>query len=114
MGYFDKFSRTYRDHYDYLKKNLRTFFENLEHPDAKYCEGLIGAHGDKCYTAWDTWQEAGLHPYHGTAIYLLTYVRPYAQEVREYPEEGWVQPRDWVLANKDRFLPFLPPVEEPV
>lgn len=96
-------------HYDYLEKHLPSFFAAVGVGwDGN--AGIIRAHGDKAYGYKWEWEEGGLHFFHGVAIYLLTYVRPYDKESRETPK-GWVDPKVWVLENKDRFLPFLPPVE---
>ena len=97
------------NHYDYLEKHLPTFFQNLG-IDWERHRGVILAHGDKCYGYRQTWEKEGLHFFHGVAIYLLTYTHPFSQEVRGSPLI-WVSPRDWVLENKDRFLPHLPPIE---
>lgn len=100
----------YDSHYDYLNEHVFNFLEKCG-INAEWNGGIVGAHGDKAYGYRDKWERGGLHFYHGVAIYLLTYCRPYAQEVRE-TEHGWVDAGDWVLNNKDRFLPFLPPVPE--
>ena len=98
------------NHYDYLTKNIFPFLEKCG-VNPEWNGGIISAHGDKAYGYRYQWNENGLHFFHGVAIYLLTYCRPYSQEVRE-TENGWVDPGDWVLKNKDRFLKFLPPVED--
>jgi hypothetical protein len=94
-------------HYDYLDENLPTFFKKI---GILYKEGIISAYGDKAYSYRDKWQKGGLHFYHGVAIYILTYVRPFSKESRE-TINGWVDPGDWVLANKDRFIQYLPKVK---
>lgn len=98
----------FRSHYDYLEKHFETFLQVLGNTTGH--KGMIVAHGDKCYCYEDKWKKGGLHFYHGVAIYLLTYLRPWGHEVRE-TSKGWVDPGDWVLKNKDRFLPYLPSVE---
>lgn len=95
-------------HYDYLKEHLFPFMEKMG-VNIEWNGGIIGAHGDKAYGYRDEWKRAGIQFPHGVAIYLLTYCRPYALEVRE-TENGWVDPKQWVIDNKDRFLPHLPPV----
>ncbi len=96
-----------RSHYDYLKEVLPDFFEAC---GVSWDEnvGIITCHGDKAYGYRQKWEQGGLHFYHGVAIYLLTYCRPYANEVRETEDGEWVDVADWVLDNKDRFLKFLP------
>lgn len=98
-----------RSHYDYLDQHLPTFFKSLGIHWDSY-RGIIVAHGDKCSSYRQGWEKGGLHHYHGVAIYLLSYVHPFSLEVRD-TKEGWVDPWMWVLKNKDRFLPHLPPFE---
>jgi hypothetical protein len=95
------------NHYIWLDKNLPIFLDRLGVQE--YAPGLIRAHGDKCYSYKEIWKKGGLHFYHGVAIYLLTYCRPFYKEVRE-TELGWISPQDWVLGNKDRFISLLPPI----
>jgi hypothetical protein len=111
-----------KNHYDYLDKYFKTFFmlamentktiyTNLEGAQA----GLISAHGDKCYSYKNFWEQKGISFYHGTAIYLMTYVNPFSETVRQtrsyLPEGGhidsWVAPDEWVVANYEKFKPFL-------
>lgn len=96
-----------RSHYDYLNEHLMTFFKALGLPEW-YHEGMITAHGDKAYGYRYQWERGGLHFFHGVAIYLLSYCKPYSEETRE-TAAGWVDVGKWVLDNKDRFLPYLPP-----
>lgn len=91
-------------HYDYLREHVETFFDALK-VDGN--SGIIGAHGDKCYSYRDKFEEAGLTFGQGVAIYFLSYLRPYSKECRE-TKNGWVDAGDWVVKNKDRFLEFLP------
>jgi len=99
----------YKNHYVYLEKNIENFFEKIDLSREKAI-GLITAHGDKAYFYRKYWEDNGLHFYHGAIIFLLTYCRPYSEEVRE-TNHGWVDPFEWVLRNKNRFLPHLPPAE---
>jgi hypothetical protein len=70
-------------------------------------DGGIVAHGDKCYSYRSEWESKGIPFEHGVAIYLLTYLRPYSKEVRE-TSNGWVAPKDWVIANYHKFVNHLP------
>jgi hypothetical protein len=99
-----------KNHYTWLEANLKTFYENLG-IGAQYQPGIIGAHGDKAYSARSLFEENGIHFFHGVALYLITYERPYNMEVR-MTKDGWVDPFKWIIANKDRFLPFLPSIPE--
>jgi len=91
------------NHYDWLDENLPDVFKKAGiHID--YHQGVITAHGDKCYGYKSQWEEAGIPFEHGVAIYLLTYFNPYASEVRE-TENGWVEVGEWVAQNYKRFFP---------
>lgn len=93
-------------HYDYLRDHLPTFFDQLD-VGWEGNEGIIVAHGDKCYGYRERWADVGITFDHGTAIYLLSYVSPYAREVRD-TSDGWVDPGQWVIDNYDRFMTALP------
>lgn len=94
-------------HYTWLDNHFPAFLQSLG-IDPKMGAGLSVAHGDKCYGYKEQWEEAGLSFPHGVAIYLITHLAPYSREVRN-TDSGWVAPADWVIANKERFLPHLPP-----
>ncbi len=96
-------------HYDYLDRHLGAFFERVGLPAVR-ARGMGVAHGDKCYGYREGWDRAGIPFAHGVSIYLLSYVWPFTQEVRETPT-GWVAPQCWVLSNYDRFKGLLPAVE---
>ena len=94
-----------RNHYHWLEVNLLDFFRKL--PELKtqvdsgwLNEGIISAHGDKCYSYRDTWAKAGIPFEHGVAIYLLTYMKPWCNEAD-----------NWVVDNYSRFKDLLPPLE---
>jgi hypothetical protein len=98
-------------HYDWLEEHLEPFLEAVGvHPNHGN-NGLIGAHGDKCYGYKHLWEEAGIPFEHGVAIFLLSYVRPYGLEVRDTPD-GFVKVDQWVVDNYDRFKEHLPPPAE--
>jgi len=92
-------------HYDWLDANLQDFLEKLGRAtqDAYW---LIHAHGDKCYSNKAVWKKAGVPFSHGVAIYLLTYLSPWQDEVRQ-TKKGFVKPYIWVMENYERFKPFL-------
>ena len=96
------------NHYDWLDEHLPTFFKNVGVSFEKNA-GIIVAHGDKCYQYRDRWEFEYIPFDHGVAIYLLSYVHPYADEVRETVDNTWVDPKEWVIANYQRFSRFLPP-----
>lgn len=93
-------------HYDWLEKHFKAFALAVGVGWA-WADGIISAHGDKCYNYRGIWQEAGIPFSHGVAIYLLTYLNPFAKEVRE-TKDGWVAPADWVVRNYGRFKEHLP------
>lgn len=100
------------NHYDYLSKEFVPFYVRVCEalgitPNPSINEGMIVAHGDKCYSARFDWEKVGLPFEKGVAIYLLSYIHPFAAEVRETPQ-GWVNPHAWVADNASRFLPYLP------
>jgi hypothetical protein len=103
------------NHYRWLDNHFPAFVKKLEeahhYPDYGDVRGLISAHGDKCYCYKSRWEKAGLHFYHGVAIFLLTYLNPWSDEVCE-TKDGCVDTCDWILSNRDKFLPFLDKVEE--
>jgi hypothetical protein len=68
--------------------------------------GSISCDGDKCTGYRNIWEKEGI-PYHkGVAIYLLTKSPPFSSQVRD-TENGWVPPVQWVIDNKDKFLPLM-------
>ena len=94
-------------HYAYCEKHLPAFFTavGLSADDA---DGLLVGHGDKFYQYERQFEAMGLHFYHGVAIGLLTYFRPFRDEVRVNGNILMSIP-DWVAKHKDEFLPLLPP-----
>ena len=83
----------YRSHYQWLEEILPKFFKDVG-VDFDNNAGIICAHGDKAYGYESQWKAGGLHFYHGVAIYLLTYCRPYSQ----------VDPGKWVLPRDDEIF----------
>jgi len=96
------------NHYDYLDQNLPGFFEKVG-IDWESNRGIIVCHGDKAYSYRCQWEAAGIHFYHGVALYLLSYCYPFDLEVRE-TEQGWVSPQDWVIQKYPQYQEYLPPV----
>lgn len=97
---------TVTNHYTYLERVLPDFFGAVGLTWEHYA-GIIGAHGDKCYSYRSQIELAGMTFGQGVALYMLTYCEPFASESRQ-TESGWVDPIDWIVENKDRFLPLLP------
>lgn len=101
------------NHYQWLEEHFLPFYQKvceannvIPQPDVN--EGIITAHGDKCYQYKKEWEAQGIHFFHGAACHLLTYLLPWSSEVREQPN-GFVKPAQWVIDNYDkRFRPHLP------
>lgn len=98
-----------KNHYEWLEENLPKFFEKLGIDYSNYC-GIIVADGDKCGQYQRIWEFYNVPFYHGAAIYLITKISPYCDEVRD-TENGWVAPHDWVIKNYEKFKPFLEDVK---
>ena len=94
----------HRSHYTWLEKNLQEFFARAGVKDTN--NGIIVAHGDKCYSYQDIWEQAGVPFEHGVAIYFLTYISPFRTEVRE-TVDGWTDPSKWVIQNYARFAKYF-------
>lgn len=97
-------------HYLWLNKHLPGVFQKLG-IDWDHNEGIVVAHGDKCYSYEHTWKEKGIPFPHGVAMYLLTQCLPYSAEVRQTPN-GWVSPFDWIANNYEKFKAILPDIDE--
>lgn len=98
-------------HYNWLDANLKQFFANVGIDMERGNGGIISAHGDKGYSYQSQWEAAGIPFPHGMAIFLLSYIPPFANEVRE-TANGWVPVHKWVLDNYREghaFVDKLPP-----
>lgn len=93
------------NHYKWLDHHLQTFFKAL---GVSCTNGIIVAHGDKCYSYREEWEDAGIPFSHGVALYLLSYIHPYSKTCRE-TEGGWIKPSDWVISNYTQLSSLLPP-----
>lgn len=98
------------NHYEWLEKNLPDFFEKLGLDFNRY-RGCIVSDGDKAEGYKSQFEKAGLHYYHGVAIYLLSNIPPFSKECRN-TADGWVSPVSWVIENRDNFLPYLNKIED--
>ena len=108
------------NHYTWLQEcgNWMKFLTALGLQD-RYGNGMIGAHGDKCWSYREQWTDAGVPWFHGAALYLLSYCRPYSEEVRDgslvtITNNGrpWKAVDEWVVENYERFKDKLPPINE--
>jgi len=98
----------HRNHYDWLESNLEAFCKLV---GVEYNDRLVSAHADKCYGYKERWKHFGIPFAHGVAIYLFTYLLPYAKEVRQVGDK-WIDPSIWVVNNYKKFKPILKIVEE--
>lgn len=103
-------------HYDWLNENFVQFGENLKnagllpHDEPTYLQGLITAHGDKCYTYKDVWEEAGVPFEYGVAAYLMARTRTYKDEVYE-GVGAKVDVCQWVIDRYNLFYNHFPPLD---
>lgn len=108
MEGFTRYLPKPENHYEYCERILPGLFQNL---GISYADnggrGIIVAHGDKCYGYKDDLEDKGIPFNHTAAIYLLTYCRPYSQQVRS-TAAGWVDPKEWIIRNYNQFKPHLP------
>jgi len=81
-------------HYNWLNKWFQTILENIEVPDPVFWMGLITAYGDKCYSYKSEWNKHGIPFPHGVALYLLTHIPPWEEQVRQ-TKDGWVSAEKW-------------------
>lgn len=93
------------NHYDWLDENFPGFLKAVG-GNFDICGGIVVAHGDKAYGYKHDWNKAGIPFEHGVAIFLLTYLRPWADEVEK--DGRRVDVGQWVMDNYGRFLKFLP------
>jgi hypothetical protein len=101
------------NHYDYLDREWVPFYHRVcEMEGIKINDhinnGMIIAHTDKCYQCATMWNNHDVPFERGVAIYLLTYIMPWAGQVRDRAD-GWAAPANWVVENYQRFLPCFPP-----
>ena len=89
------------NHYAWLEQNLPDFFKHCG-VSFKDNAGIIAAHGDKCSSYRNRWERHNIPFYKGVAIYLLSYCKPYSNEVRN-TKNGWVDPCTWVIKNWEKF-----------
>jgi len=102
------------NHYKWLEKHFVDFAKKVGlkgYETVGDVQSLNSAHGDKAYCYKWEWERAGIKFPQGVAIFFLTYHSPWESECRE-TDNGWIDVCKWVVDNKERFLPLLPPVDE--
>ena len=94
------------NHYHWLEKNLQTFFKRL---NIECTYNITTAHGDKCYSYESKWKKHDIPFPHGVAIYLLSYIHPWSETVRN-TSDGWKPVDDWVIEQYKKLKDLLPPL----
>lgn len=94
-----------KNHYEWLNKNLPQFFKAIK-IDFDRFEGLLSAHGDKCYGYQNYWEKHQIPFEHGVAIFLVSYFKPYYDEVGD-TKDGWVDVKEWVVSKYSIWKTFL-------
>ena len=95
------------NHYEYLEDNFEKFLKKLGLENySNYAKSMIIADGDKCYQYQQKWENNNIPFHHGAALYLITKLPPYTEEVRQ-TKDGWIAPDDWVIINYLKFKDFL-------
>lgn len=101
------------NHYDYLEENFEKFLTILGYPTLfQENAGVIVSHGDKCYGYRGAWEEAGIPFHHGVALYLLTYLRPWSEEVRDIFNPFCMPAKDWVVREYEVFRSAFEDIEK--
>lgn len=99
------------NYYKWLDDYLPIVFLNLELEQyVPYCESIIISDADKCYGYESIWNKSNIPFEHGSALYLISKLPPYHEEVRDTPN-GWISPDKWVINNYDRFKEYLPEIK---
>lgn len=95
-------------HYDYLDRMLNPFWKEVFGKTANemWCGGIVGAHGDKCYSSKRVWAKHGIHFFRGALLFLLTYTKVMDRE-KHLSEE-------WVIDNYAKYLPMIEKVEKEI
>lgn len=98
-----------KNHYKYLDNFLVAFLKKVfaeKFNQYAHNDGLIVAHGDKCYQYRNEWEAAGIPFNHGVMIYLLSYLNPYADTVRQ-TANGWIPVETWVIERYPEFKEII-------
>jgi hypothetical protein len=103
---------TSESHYDYLRRMWAPFIKEIGAYNEWNCnEGMISAHGDKGYGYNYIWEETGIPFNHGMLLFLLSYARPYADEVRN-TSDGFVNVGEWVVSKYPEFKEVIEKLEK--
>ena len=78
------------NHYKWLDKYFPEFLNRLGINFNICCPGIISCHADKCYGYKDAWDAESIPFERGVAIYLLSYLNPYAETCVRSDISNWV------------------------
>lgn len=98
------------NHYKWLQENFPKFLIKLG-INPKYYKGMITSDGDKCYSYVDSEERFNIPFNHFVALYLLSKISPYSDEVRQ-TVNGWVDPFKWIPENYNRFKGYLEEIHD--
>ena len=93
------------NHYKYLEKYFQTIVENFGLNSRFVNNGLISAHGDKCYGYKDFWEERGIEFHHGATLYILSHTVLFQEDTRANIGE-------WVVRMYEEHENKLPKIDE--
>jgi hypothetical protein len=79
--------------YEYIEQYGKQFSEDVAVVNINH---FSVAHADKCYGYRRLWEKNNVPFNKGVMIYLLSYLFPYSDTVRE-TVKGWVSPDSWVI-----------------
>jgi len=101
-----------KNHYSWLNEHFFDFLVEIGCGDItlSQCVGILTSHGDKCYSYEDRWKAAGIPFEHGAALYLLSFISPWEENVRN-TKNGWVPPVDWVINVYPNYKEALAKIE---
>lgn len=91
---------------EYMDKHLPKLFPAFGVDFDDVAKSVVNKYSNECVKYRDHWEAAGIHFYHGCALYMLTFIEPYASFCRETPS-GWVSPGKWVLELSSDFTDVL-------
>jgi hypothetical protein len=99
---------SYESHYNYLDVMLQPFWKLVfdKTPDQTNCAGIVGAHGDKCYSYKSNWEEFKIPFHRGALLYLLTYT-----SLMNRPKSESCQ---WVIENYTFYEKLIDSAEKQV
>jgi hypothetical protein len=80
-------------HYAYIEKHGAWFSEQLVVDDIN---SILVAHGDKSRQYEDIFKTLNVSSNKGAMVYLLSFLKPYSNEVRD-TNHGWISVESWLI-----------------